>query len=42
MTGSDSHAVAGGLARHIPVLGRRVTDWLGVHDNGLYLSLIHI
>jgi 16S rRNA (cytosine1402-N4)-methyltransferase len=38
MTGSDSNAVAGGLARHIPVLGRRVTDWLGVHDNGLYID----
>jgi 16S rRNA (cytosine1402-N4)-methyltransferase len=38
MTGGDSNAVAGGLARHIPVLGRRVTDWLGVHDNGLYID----
>ena len=38
MTGSDSNAVAGGLARHIPVLGRRVIDWLGVHDNGLYID----
>ncbi len=38
MTGSDSNAVAGGLARHIPVLGRRVIDWLGVHDGGLYID----
>ncbi len=38
MTGSDSKAVAGGLARHIPVLGRRVTDWLGVRGDGLYID----
>jgi 16S rRNA (cytosine1402-N4)-methyltransferase len=38
MTGSDSNAVAGGLARHIPVLGRRVIDWLGVHADGLYID----
>jgi 16S rRNA (cytosine1402-N4)-methyltransferase len=38
MTGSDSNAVAGGLARHIPVLARRAVDWLGVRDGGLYLD----
>ncbi len=38
MTGSDSTAVAGGLARHIPVLGRRAVSWLGVRDGGLYVD----
>ncbi len=38
MTGSDSPAVAGGPARHIPVLGRRAVDWLGVRDGGLYVD----
>jgi 16S rRNA (cytosine1402-N4)-methyltransferase len=38
MMGSDSSAVAGGLARHIPVLGRRVVSWLGVRDGGLYVD----
>ncbi len=38
MTGSDSKAVAGGLARHIPVLGRRVIDWLGIRADGLYID----
>jgi 16S rRNA (cytosine1402-N4)-methyltransferase len=38
MTGSDSTAVAGGPARHIPVLGRRVVEWLGVRDGGLYVD----
>jgi 16S rRNA (cytosine1402-N4)-methyltransferase len=38
MTGSGSKAVAGGLARHIPVLGRRVADWLNVRANGLYID----
>jgi 16S rRNA (cytosine1402-N4)-methyltransferase len=38
MTGSDSKAVAGGLARHIPVLARRAIDWLGVRDGGLYVD----
>ena len=38
MTGSGSHAVAGGLARHIPVLARRAVEWLGVRDKGLYLD----
>jgi 16S rRNA (cytosine1402-N4)-methyltransferase len=38
MTGSDSQAVAGGLARHIPVLVRRAVDWLGVRDGGRYVD----
>jgi 16S rRNA (cytosine1402-N4)-methyltransferase len=38
MTGSDSNAVAGGLARHIPVLARRTVGWLGVHGGGLYID----
>ncbi len=38
MTGSDSNAVAAGLARHIPVLGRRVIDWLGVRSSGFYID----
>jgi 16S rRNA (cytosine1402-N4)-methyltransferase len=38
MTGSDSNAVAGGPVRHIPVLGRRAVDWLGVREAGLYVD----
>jgi 16S rRNA (cytosine1402-N4)-methyltransferase len=38
MMGSDSHAVAGGLARHIPVLGRHAVRWLNVRDGGLYVD----
>jgi len=39
MTGSgSSSAVAGGLARHIPVLGRRAVEYLAVHDGGIYLD----
>lgn len=38
MTGSDSDAVAGGLARHIPVLVRRAVRWLDVRDGGLYID----
>lgn len=38
MTGSGSDAVAGGSARHIPVLGRRAVEWLNVHDGGRYLD----
>jgi 16S rRNA (cytosine1402-N4)-methyltransferase len=38
MTGSDSHAVAGGLARHIPVLGHRAVEWLSVRADGCYLD----
>jgi len=38
MTGSDSSAVAGGLARHIPVLARRAVEWLGVREGGIYVD----
>ncbi len=38
MTSRDSNAVAGGPARHIPVLGRRAADWLGVREGGLYVD----
>lgn len=38
MTGSDSNAVAGGLARHIPVLVRRAIGWLAVREGGLYVD----
>jgi len=37
--GSDStRAVAGGLARHIPVLARRVVEFLNVHDGGIHID----
>jgi 16S rRNA (cytosine1402-N4)-methyltransferase len=36
-SGSDS-AVAGGLARHIPVLGRRVLELLNVRAGGAYID----
>jgi 16S rRNA (cytosine1402-N4)-methyltransferase len=38
MTGGDSQAVAGGPARHVPVLGRRAVEWLGIRDGGLYVD----
>jgi 16S rRNA (cytosine1402-N4)-methyltransferase len=38
MGGSDSSAVAGGLARHIPVLGRAVAEFLQSHDGGVYID----
>jgi 16S rRNA (cytosine1402-N4)-methyltransferase len=38
MTGSDGHAVVGGPARHIPVLGGRAVAWLGVRDGGRYVD----
>ena len=38
MTSSDSKAVAGGPARHIPVLARRVIEWLAVKPDGLYVD----
>ncbi len=37
-TGSDSNAVAGGPARHIPVLVRRAIGWLDVRPGGLYVD----
>ena len=36
--GSDSNAVAGGLARHIPVLVRRAAFWLDVRSGGHYVD----
>jgi len=39
MAGSDGpSAVAGGLARHIPVLGRSAVEHLNVRDNGVYVD----
>lgn len=38
MTGSGSYAVAGGLARHVPVLVHRAIEWLNVRDGGLYID----
>jgi 16S rRNA (cytosine1402-N4)-methyltransferase len=38
MAGSDSNAVAGGPARHIPVLARRAIGWLSVQGGGLYID----
>jgi len=38
MMGGDSNAVAGGPVRHIPVLARRVIDWLAVKPGGLYVD----
>src|SRR5258705_38323 len=39
MAGRDSKpAVAGGLARHVPVLGRRIGEFLAVRDQGVYVD----
>ena len=38
MAGNDSSAVAGGLARHIPVLASRAVEWLGVREGGVYVD----
>jgi 16S rRNA (cytosine1402-N4)-methyltransferase len=38
MTGSDSAAVAGGPARHLPVLARPAVAWLGVRAGGVYVD----
>ena len=38
MMGSDSPAVAGGLARHIPVLAGRAMAWLSLRAGGLYID----
>ena len=40
IAGSDSGkpAVAGGLARHIPVLAPRAVEWLDVRDGGVYVD----
>jgi 16S rRNA (cytosine1402-N4)-methyltransferase len=36
--GSGSNAVAGGPARHIPVLARPIIDWLAVKPGGIYID----
>jgi 16S rRNA (cytosine1402-N4)-methyltransferase len=36
--GSGSNAVAGGSARHIPVLARPAVDWLAVRPGGIYVD----
>jgi 16S rRNA (cytosine1402-N4)-methyltransferase len=38
MTGSDGSTVAGGLARHVPVLGRAALEFLDVRDGGVYID----
>jgi 16S rRNA (cytosine1402-N4)-methyltransferase len=38
MAGSGSNAVAGGPARHIPVLAGRAVAWLGVRAGGCYVD----
>jgi len=38
MTGGDSNAVAGGPARHIPVLAAAAMDYLAVRHGGVYLD----
>lgn len=39
MAGGDSNAVAGGPARHIPVLVHRAVEWLSVRDGGIYFDV---
>lgn len=38
MAGGDGSAVAGGLAPHVPVLGRPAIDFLKVRDGGTYID----
>ena len=38
MTGRDGWTVAGGLTRHVPVLGRPALDLLNVRDGGIYID----
>jgi len=38
MAGGDGSAVAGGLAPHVPVLGRPAIDFLKVRDGGIYID----
>ncbi len=38
MTGRDSTAVAGGPARHLPVLAGPAVEWLGVRAGGVYVD----
>ena len=37
-SGGRGPAAAGGLARHIPVLGRRAVEFLDVRDSGVYID----
>jgi 16S rRNA (cytosine1402-N4)-methyltransferase len=38
MAGGDSYAVAGGPARHVPVLARPALELLNVRDGGVYID----
>src|SRR4029079_6014869 len=38
MAGSDGDSVAGGSARHVPVLGRPALEMLNVRDGGIYID----
>jgi 16S rRNA (cytosine1402-N4)-methyltransferase len=38
MAGSDGPAVAGGLARHVPVLARPALELLNIRDGGIYID----
>jgi 16S rRNA (cytosine1402-N4)-methyltransferase len=38
MAGSDGSTVAGGLVRHVPVLGRAALAGLNVRDGGIYID----
>jgi 16S rRNA (cytosine1402-N4)-methyltransferase len=38
MAGGDGSAVAGGLAPHVPVLGRPAIDFLNVRNGGIYID----
>lgn len=38
MTGGGSNVLAGGLARHIPVLASRAVELLGVREGGVYVD----
>jgi 16S rRNA (cytosine1402-N4)-methyltransferase len=38
MAGRDGNAVAGGLARHVPVLVHPAIDWLNVRDGGVIID----
>src|SRR5882724_10674970 len=38
MTGRDGSTVAGGLTRHVPVLGRPALELLNVRDGGIYID----
>lgn len=38
IAGGGGGTVAGGSARHVPVLAERAVAWLAVHDGGLYID----